>query len=695
MSLKYRPDIDGLRAIAVLVVIFFHTGVPGFSGGFVGVDIFFVISGFLITSIILKDIKEEKFSIALFYERRIRRIFPALFPVIAVTLAIATCLFDAKIFKDFGHSITATTLFSSNILFCQESGYFAAPSLQKPLLHTWSLAVEEQFYIFFPLALIFIHRYLKSRYLLWILIAISLSLGASIYGVYHYPGVTFYFVPPRAWELLAGSLLALGVIPNVSSLWLKNIFAVVGVGLITYSVCTYTEATTFPGHNAMPPVIGASLIIYSNMDGKGSVFSRLISLTRLGFIGLISYSLYLWHWPFVAFAKYLMFRPFNGYESAGIIIATLVISTLSWKYIEQPFRGKQMLLPERQSLFYAAGVLMIVFSGIGGVIHLFNGMGYRIERLYPGTNATMQKLKQDTLGVEHAKWDIITKKIGQGAIPPVVGARDTTPSFALIGDSHARALIPMLTQEALKKGISGYIMTSNDHPPLLGIDQISEGYDQHLNRTNNALVQFIEQHKNVKTVFLAARWARYTKGVQYGSEDAFTIHLKESSSGKNSFRTNALLVQEGLSRMVAKLLDMKCRVILVTAVPEIGNEVPRIISLHTRFPMLVNMDELLPTFKKYNERQLEVQRILSGLAQLQGVTLIHPESRMFDEKGKVRIMADGEMLYNDDDHLSTAGALYVAPVFEEVFKEIENESKKAVHPELSKSHSSSIRLSVK
>jgi peptidoglycan/LPS O-acetylase OafA/YrhL len=693
MSLKYRPDIDGLRAIAVLVVIFFHTGVPGFSGGFVGVDIFFVISGFLITSIILKDIKEEKFSIALFYERRIRRIFPALFPVITVTLVIATYLFDAKIFKDLGHSITATTLFSSNILFCKESGYFAAPSLQKPLLHTWSLAVEEQFYIFFPLALIFIHRYLKSRYLLWILIAISLSLGASIYGVYHYPGVTFYFVPPRAWELLAGSLLALGVIPNVSSVWLKNIYAISGVGLIMYSVCTYTEATIFPGHNALAPVVGASLIIYSNIDGKGSVFSRLISFTRLGFIGLISYSLYLWHWPFVAFAKYLMFRPFNGYESAGIIISTLAISILSWKYIEQPFRGKQMLLPDRRRLYYAAGVLMLVFSGIGVAIHLLNGMDSRMKTFYPTMNETMQKIKQDTLDTELTKWDVITKKIGQGAIPPIVGTGDTRPSFALLGDSHARALIPMLKQEALKKGISGYIMTCSDHPPLLGIDMMSDGYDQHLNRTNNAIVKFIEQHHEVKTVFLTARWARYTKGVQYGLEDPFTIHLKESSSDKNPYRTNALLVQEGLSRMVDKLLDMKCRVILVTDVPEIGNEVPRIISLQTRFPLLVNMDELLPTITKYQERQLEIQQILSRLAQLQGVTIIHTESRMFDEKGKARIMADGEMLYKDDDHLSKAGAYYVAPVFEEVFREIAKKSQMGTPPaELSNLHNSNVRI---
>ncbi|ANT64619.1 acyltransferase family protein [Prosthecochloris sp. CIB 2401] len=285
MPLKYRADIDGLRAIAVLAVLFFHTGVPGFSGGFVGVDIFFVISGFLITSIILKDIKEEKFSIARFYERRIRRIFPALFPVIAFTLVVGAFIFDATAFKELGQSITATTIFSSNILFWLKAGYFDTASLQKPLLHTWSLAVEEQFYIFFPLALVFINRFLNGRYLCWIIVASTLSLVASIYGVYHYPSPTFYLVHTRAWELLLGSILALGVLPSPTSSFLRNILSIAGLGLIVYSVGFYTEATLFPGYNAIAPVMGAWLIIYSNRGGgygnrQQSAFSKAFGVHR-------------------------------------------------------------------------------------------------------------------------------------------------------------------------------------------------------------------------------------------------------------------------------------------------------------------------------------------------------------------------------------------------------------------------------
>jgi len=270
MPLQYRADIDGLRAIAVLVVIFFHAGIPGFSGGFVGVDVFFVISGFLITSIILKEIKVGKFSVARFYERRIRRIFPALFPVIAFTLVVGAFLFDSNAFHAFGKSITATTLFISNILFWRESGYFDPASITKPLLHTWSLAVEEQFYIFFPLLLIAISRFAKNRYFPWLFVICLFSLLISIYGAYTYQVATFYLVPTRAWELLFGSILALGVIPQLQSDLQRNFFSIIGLGLISYSVLFYTEATLFPGANALVPVMGASCIIYSGLAGGGS-----------------------------------------------------------------------------------------------------------------------------------------------------------------------------------------------------------------------------------------------------------------------------------------------------------------------------------------------------------------------------------------------------------------------------------------
>ena len=290
MVIKYRPDIDGLRAIAVLSVIFFHTGISGFSGGFVGVDVFFVISGYLITSIILKDIKSGEFSIARFYERRIRRIFPPLFTVITFTVVVSAFLFDSNSFESFGRSITATTFFCSNVLFWKESGYFDASSITKPLLHTWSLAVEEQFYIFFPLLLIGITRFSKNRYLQWIVGISLVSLMMSIIGVYTHQVITFYLLPTRAWELLFGSFLSLEVIPKLESNVQRNLVSFIGLSLIIFSICFYTESTLFPGVAALAPVLGASFIIHSGKGGA-SIVKKLLSYKPIVYIGLISYSL--------------------------------------------------------------------------------------------------------------------------------------------------------------------------------------------------------------------------------------------------------------------------------------------------------------------------------------------------------------------------------------------------------------------
>ncbi|MBN1929651.1 MAG: acyltransferase [Chlorobiaceae bacterium] len=675
MELNYRADIDGLRAIAVLAVLFFHTEVPGFTGGFVGVDVFFVISGYLITSIILKEIKAEKFSIARFYERRIRRIFPALFPVIAFVLAAGAYLFDANAFKDLGQSIAATTLFSSNILFWRESGYFAAPSLQKPLLHTWSLAVEEQFYIIFPLALAFIHRYLKGQYLLWVMAAFIISLVASIYGVAHHPGATFYLVPTRAWELMVGSMLALGALPDLSKDWQRNVLTLSGLAFILFSIFFYTEATPFPGASALIPVMGSGFIIYSGMGGGTRIAQRLLTARPLAFIGLISYSLYLWHWPLVVFAKYLMFRPFNGLDSAAIILASLLLATFSWKFIEQPFRGKQMLLPERKRLFAVAGVVMVVAVGLGGVVHLRNGMPGRIDRFYPEITDVIDRAKNDPIWDLHGKWEEKTKEIGESITLPVVGKDGIMPTFALVGDSHARALIPALERQAMQSGTAGYIITVSSTPFFQGVSIISSN-DNGFNESahNEDVLTFIQNRQEIQTIILIARWGSYIQGHwTTKSEDSMSIILADARGQYSKKRSNALIMNVGLTRTINALLAMNRKVILVSDVPEIGYDVPRVYMMQTIFPFFTKRTEFRPSIAEYNERQKEANAILEELDNLPNVTLVRPEKLMFDENGRGRIMANGKLLYRDDDHLSTDGALYVAPVFDEVFREMAND----------------------
>lgn len=233
INLSYRKDIDGLRAVAILAVMLSHLNVAGFAGGFVGVDIFFVISGFLITNIILN--KPKEFSVSKFYERRIRRIFPALFIVIIFVMITGAFVSNFRAFKELGQSVVAATFFSSNILFWYKGGYFAASSLEKPLLHTWSLAVEEQFYLFFPILLIAINRFLNGKYLRVLLGLGFISLIGSIWGVYAHPEATYYFTPTRMWELIVGSIIALGAITPLKENIERNFVGTVGLALIFYS----------------------------------------------------------------------------------------------------------------------------------------------------------------------------------------------------------------------------------------------------------------------------------------------------------------------------------------------------------------------------------------------------------------------------------------------------------------------------
>lgn len=259
----YRKEIDGLRAVAVLPVILFHAGVETFSGGFVGVDIFFVISGYLITSIILHELEKDRFSIVKFYERRARRILPALISIVVLCIPFAITWIPTDKFDEFSKSVVAVPLFSSNILFWRESGYFALDTDEMPLIHTWSLAVEEQYYVFFPLLMIFFWKFEKKKSLMAMIIIIGLiSFLIADWGSRTHPSANFYLIPSRAWELFIGSLTAFylngGLLNNRV---INNFPAMAGALLIAYSIFAYNQSTPFPGSYALAPTIGTALII--------------------------------------------------------------------------------------------------------------------------------------------------------------------------------------------------------------------------------------------------------------------------------------------------------------------------------------------------------------------------------------------------------------------------------------------------
>lgn len=369
--MKYRPEIDGLRALAVLPVIFFHAGFSSFSGGYVGVDIFFVISGYLISHIIFHEISTGKFSLVNFYERRARRILPALYVVLLACIPAVWLFIPPPGIKDFFQSLSAVSLFSSNVLFWWESGYFDTASELKPLLHTWSLGVEEQFYFLFPLVALALSRYGNAVTAWSLVVCFCISLILSQYEVSEQSSSAFFLIHSRAWELLAGVLLALaerrGKFP--ASNVFQNILS--GAGLIILSACVllYDANTSFPGINALVPVLACSAVIVCTSP---SIFiNRLLSTKLLVGIGLISYSAYLWHQPLLVFGRHFRLGELEVLEAFSAIGVTFVLAYLSWRFIEAPFRRRDRISRKTVFLVAAAGGAFFVSLGIWG--HMTDG----------------------------------------------------------------------------------------------------------------------------------------------------------------------------------------------------------------------------------------------------------------------------------------------------------------------------------
>jgi len=374
--MKYRREIDGLRAVAVMPVILFHAGFSVFSGGYVGVDVFFVISGYLITSILIAELEQGRFSIIRFYERRVRRILPALFFVLLACLPFAYMWLLPPQLKDFAQSLVSVVFFGSNVLFWIESGYFESAAELKPLLHTWSLAVEEQYYLIFPMFLLIAWRYGRNR-VFWSVVVISaMSLLLAEWGWRNDPDANFYLAPTRAWELLAGSICAfLTVGRAVKS---NGILSVIGLAAIVFSVFSFDENTPFPSIYALFPVVGTALIIL--FATQGTWVARLLSMRVLVGIGLISYSAYLWHQPVFAFARLRSSSEPDHYLMGALAIAALVLAWGTWRWVEQPFRRPTSpMLATRRAVFVASGAFGAFIVAIGIVGHTSQGNFFRYD----------------------------------------------------------------------------------------------------------------------------------------------------------------------------------------------------------------------------------------------------------------------------------------------------------------------------
>ncbi len=637
-ALNYRPDIDGLRAIAVLLVVFFHAGVPGISGGFVGVDIFFVISGFLITGIIYREHEAGSFSFADFYSRRIRRICPALFALLALCALAGLFLLVPEDLRSLGRSTAAAVLFYANWHFFTQVGYFDGPAIEKPLLHTWSLAVEEQFYLLWPALFLLLYRVAGKRPLPLLLAALfALSLAVSQLALGTKPAAAFYLLPYRAWELLLGALIAVAPAPHLLR-GTATLAGAIGLAAIAYAAFAFDAKTAFPGLNAAFPCAGAALLIIAGFR-PGTFSAAILGSNPLRFIGKISYSLYLIHWPLFAFAHLALDRPLAGSESAAIVAASIAAAALSWRYIETPARRMQFRFPTLAGVS-AAAMAVLVLCGI--VFNVTNGLPFRVPKGVIEADAAKQfggRVRQkadcrpDPLPALHSTLCAI------GA-PTSGGQYD----FVIWGDSHSRHLAAAFSGQAADRGLSGLIISEGGCAPFIGDERLQSWCIA----SNREVEDWLQTQTKLKAVFLAGIWTVYAENGLLGAPGPLT---------RTAWTGDGAKAASGIASTIAFLRPRGIQIAIVEDVPFFPLNVA---SCAARARMFGRDDDRCFTLPRvrFEQNVAQASAILKEIGRRFGVALI-PAYEAFCQGDMCRAEKDGVILYRDRTHLNTAGAKYL------------------------------------
>lgn len=610
--MTYRADIDGLRSLAILPVLFFHAGIAGFSGGYIGVDIFFVISGFLISRIIRDELANGQFRLGHFYERRVRRIVPALaVTLLATAIAAGLFLLPADLLA-FSRGLLAAIFSVSNIYFFRTTSYFTADSTAQPLLHTWSLGVEEQFYLLLPVFMLLVWRLRPTGlgWAIWVLVLLSLAL--SVVGMRVAPGFTFFMLPTRAWELLAGAVVSLGLVPAIHSQKLRTILSLAGLGLILAPVFLYSSATPFPGLAALPPVLGTCLLLHT---APGTIVARLLQVRPLVVIGLISYSLYLWHWPVLMLYQYRTGAPLDGWTGPALLVLSFILAMLTWCWIEQPFRRAHIIGARTIWSGAAAALAMVSFAGLVGI------MG----------NGLPQRFSPEALRLANSAQDYSAERQRCFALPDGMPALDRNcllagagkADIAVWSDSHGVELADTLAE----RGMNLQLFASSNCPPALGFAPVARP----LCMSQNAAILSHIQASDIGTIILAARFA-------------------------NDDYPDAGALFDGVEAAIGALIENEKTVILIGAMPEPGFAVPR------RLALAANDGSALETLaipKPAAERARAIDNRLADIAARTGAIVFAPSEQLCNPD--CTLYEQGQSLYFDDNHLSMAGARLLAP----------------------------------
>ena len=629
--MEYRREIDGLRAVAVLPVILFHAGFQLFGGGFVGVDIFFVISGYLITTILILELEGGQFSILNFYERRARRILPALFLLLLACLPFAWFWLVPDDLKGFSQSLVAVTAFASNILFWQQSDYFESSAEFKPLLHTWSLAVEEQFYLVFPLFLMAFWRR-SQRMLLPVLAGTALaSLGAAHWGVARDPCAAFFLLPTRGWELAIGALCACYLSrPGTGkhSPRTRELASLAGLGLIGFSIFAFSKYTPFPSLYALLPTVGAAMIIL--FAAPSTAVGKILGSRALVGVGLVSYSAYLWHQPVLAFARHRSVDGPSPALMASLVVLTMVLAYLSWRFVEKPFRNRSKFGRTQVFAFAIAGSLL--FFSIGIVGHKTDGM--RSVKTTP-----LQQEVLRTVAASPKRAACHTK--GRDYRKPQDACAFNAPDgeWAVFGDSHAVELAYALGEEVAGRHEGVRQFTFSGCTPAYRRPDANPGCSDWTRET----VEFIAGDPHIKEVVVSYR----IHSALFGDHEGIYPRLPDEFGDA---RRSAIWAS--YKTILSRFISAGKHVTVVLQAPELPRQIDKLIR-HAGDPRTVDG----VTSEWWRRRSAYVEQRLAELPA--GVHIVRPDA-LFCDAAHCYAVKDSKALYFDDDHMSTFGARLVA-----------------------------------
>ena len=654
---RYRPEIDGLRAIAIIPVIFFHAGFENFQGGFIGVDVFFVISGYLISSIIFRELSAGRFTLKNFYERRARRIIPALFLVLIVSFPMALLWMPPVDMLDFSQSLVAIPLFVANFLFYSESGYFDSIMEVKPLFHTWSLAVEEQFYVLFPLLIIFLWKY-KANVIIGITLIIFIaSLIAAELFSHSDRMLAFFMLPTRAWELLLGFGVAFIEFHNatpLNKLFFKNLLSLFGLTLIVYSVFYFNENTLIPGVYALIPTVGTALIIMFSQDTH---VGRLIGNRYFVGIGLLSYSAYLWHQPLFAFVRIYRFGDTKFGMFASAILITFILAFLTWKFVEKPFRDKSILNLRTVTLSFVISGLFIVSIGLFGVLSngfesLYKSRLTETERIFFNNAKEISELRNNKsvnnfpeCFIKYSESDEFYQKFNNCF-------DKNGPAVVLMGDSHMGNVKRALSKTQ-KYNFIVSVSGHHCHP--------YHYYDEN----NISTCDFDNIHKFIKAQKLKISFLIYNQLGSYFLHDEKKDTLNHKSvdyAKKHIMEVDIKRINKILKYL--NLINSNVKVIWLASwiEPRYPMHNPRKIVKYG----IDNLDYIPNVVKMFSNIDQEIDNAIydSGSE----VAYI----KLFDNRSKsnfLSLIENNCVTFNDKDHLSSCGEKIAGPIFH---KKIQN-----------------------